>query len=493
MKEEMKRIFFLFSAIIYLYSFNLYAQTNNSTGFFMWDEATSSSVVEDAISRGVTSFRSRDLTILYTQPAWNVFKAHGNELDVMVAIPVYYTYTTTPVDLVALADTINKNPFIRRLQIYPELQPGLMNPSELNPCNDWLTGYANQFEQRIRQLDQLVTDKSVEILVAGQLGTPGCSDLTQIVNTLYDLQSTGRNVAWAVTVYPYYYGTQDPSLATLTGDINGVLNNLSLLAPAGKQRLPLRVIESGWPSECSAKATLTNHCTFAQSAFNYSSPDAKIYYFELQDFSNGWSECEKHFGLYDAAGNLKCPSVLPLTWESVTATFIDGMVVVKWFISNEKDNKEFVIERSVDARTFKSIGIVSDVFHPSYPGSYQYIDHNPIEGVSYYRIKQVDHGGSFSYSPIRAVSNSSNEPISNDFAKIYPNPASIHDVIALQVQEDVQLELYNDLGQCLLNKAMLKGITEIQLMDSSLPTGIYHVVLIGSKGIQYLNLSIMDK
>ncbi len=296
----------LFACILH----STYAQVTDKTGFFIWDEATSDAVIEDAIARGVNTFRSRDIAILSIQSAWNVFKKYGSQLDVMVAIPINYTYTTTPVDMSKIADSINQNPFIRRLQIYPKLQPGLMNPSELNPCQDWLTGYGQEFEQRIRQVDQLVTDKSVEIVIAGQLGTPGCADLTRIVNTLYDLQSTGRKVAWAVTVYPYYYGTQDASLQTLTSDINEVLVNLAKLAPAGKATLPLRVIETGWPDQCSIKATAANHCTFAQSAFDYSKEGVKLYYFELQDFPDGWSECEKHFGLYNAQGIIKCDQIV---------------------------------------------------------------------------------------------------------------------------------------------------------------------------------------
>ncbi len=35
---------------------------------------------------------------------------------------------------------------------------------------------------------------------------------------------------------------------------------------------------------------------------------AKLCVFELQDFTNGWTECEKHFGLYDASGQNKCTS-----------------------------------------------------------------------------------------------------------------------------------------------------------------------------------------
>ena len=304
---------------------------NNSSGFFMWDEATDNAVIEDVISKGVNSFRSRDITILYRQPIWNLFKQYGDEIDVMVSIPINYTFTNIPVDLQALADSVNKNPFIKRLQIYPKLQPGLMNPSELNPCNDWLTGYADEFERRIRLIDSLVTDKSVEILVAGQMGSPGCSDLTQIMNTLYDLQENGRNVGWGMTVYPYFYGDLDASFTTLSNVLDQFVSDLDIHTPPGKETLPFRAIESGWPSECSPKATLKNHCEFAESVFDYHREGVKIYYFELQDFPDGWSECEKHFGLYDKDGNIKCDNNVVLSHNSLEENKKSGM---KIFYSN---------------------------------------------------------------------------------------------------------------------------------------------------------------
>lgn len=291
----------------------------DDSGFFMWDEATDATVIEEVIENGVNSFRSRDLTILYKQPAWDVFKRHGADLDVMVSIPVYYTDTTTPIDLQAIADTINANPFIRRLQVYPKLQPGLLNPSELNPCNDWLTGYAAEFEQRIRQMDALVTDKSVEIVVAGQMGTPGCVDLTRIIMTLYNLQEKGRNVGWGMTVYPFFYGNQDASIQTLTADLTQFQTDLNTHTPVGNSVLPLRAIESGWSENCSnhlneetrLKANRKNLCDFATSVFSYHQSGIKIYHFELQDFSDGWTECEKHFGLFDSNGNKKYNSPHP--------------------------------------------------------------------------------------------------------------------------------------------------------------------------------------
>jgi hypothetical protein len=282
----------------------------DDTGFFMWDESTSAGAIEAAIAAGIRSFRSRDLTIVTGQPAWQVFVKHADVVDLLASIPLNKAWTTTPVDLNQLAGVVNANRFVRRLQVYPELQPGLMNPTELNPCKDWATGAAAKLAQRLSDLDALVTDKSVELIVAGQMGGGDCDGLTQVFARLYDLQAQGRAVGWGVTVYPYYYG-QDTSAAALSGDIDAAITGLSGHAPSGRAALPLRVLETGWPSACSARATPQNQCAFVETAMHSTTSKgagAKLYVFELQDFTNGWTECEKHFGLFDAADQNKCAS-----------------------------------------------------------------------------------------------------------------------------------------------------------------------------------------
>jgi hypothetical protein len=183
-----------------------------------------------------------------------------------------------------------------------------MNPTELNPCKDWGTGAAAKLAQRLSDLDGLVTDKSVELIVSGQMGGGDCDGLTQVFTRLYELQAKGRAVGWGVTVYPYYYG-QDTSAAALLGDVDAAITGLTGHAPSGRAALPLRVLETGWPSACSATATPQNQCAFVQTAMHFTTSKgsgAKLYVFELQDFTNGWTECEKHFGLYDAADQNKC-------------------------------------------------------------------------------------------------------------------------------------------------------------------------------------------
>jgi len=117
------------------------ARGHNDAGFFMWDESTDGAVVQAAIAAGIRSFRSRDLGILVQTPPWEVFVANSDAgVDVLAAIPLFAPWSTDPVDLDALIDTVNAHAFVRRLQVYPALQPGLMNPTELDPCRDWGDG-----------------------------------------------------------------------------------------------------------------------------------------------------------------------------------------------------------------------------------------------------------------------------------------------------------------------------------------------------------------
>ncbi|MBL0100800.1 MAG: T9SS type A sorting domain-containing protein [Saprospiraceae bacterium] len=71
--------------------------------------------------------------------------------------------------------------------------------------------------------------------------------------------------------------------------------------------------------------------------------------------------------------------------------------------ASETNNDYFNIERSADARNFETIGEIKGAGNSSKELSYEYIDEKPMTGLNYYRIKQTDFDGRFSYSEIRSV------------------------------------------------------------------------------------------
>lgn len=69
-----------------------------------------------------------------------------------------------------------------------------------------------------------------------------------------------------------------------------------------------------------------------------------------------------------------------------------------WATASETNNDYFVVERSADGVNFYEIGRVDGAGYSTQRRDYAFDDLNPISGIGYYRIKQVDFNGQSSYS-----------------------------------------------------------------------------------------------
>ena len=93
-------------------------------------------------------------------------------------------------------------------------------------------------------------------------------------------------------------------------------------------------------------------------------------------------------------------------------------VTLTWITASEINNDYFNVERSNDGEAFNSIGsITSYGSNSQLELRYAFIDENPLNGRAYYRLKQTDFDGAFTYGPIRIIErNNSHESLA------YPNP-----------------------------------------------------------------------
>lgn len=96
-------------------------------------------------------------------------------------------------------------------------------------------------------------------------------------------------------------------------------------------------------------------------------------------------------------------TALPLTWISFNAKAVNKKVALDWITAHEINTDHFDIERSVDGMHFSKIGNVPSSQNSSAESDYTFTDDNPINGISYYRLKQVDIDGHFTYSIIISV------------------------------------------------------------------------------------------
>ncbi len=90
-------------------------------------------------------------------------------------------------------------------------------------------------------------------------------------------------------------------------------------------------------------------------------------------------------------------TILPLTWISFNAKAVNNNVQLEWVTAKEINTDHFDVERSSDGVHFSKIGSVNSKIQ-SAQGDYTFTDANPVNGTSYYRLKQVDKDGNYFYS-----------------------------------------------------------------------------------------------
>lgn len=100
-------------------------------------------------------------------------------------------------------------------------------------------------------------------------------------------------------------------------------------------------------------------------------------------------------------------------------------VQLNWATASELNNQGFDIERMLDTETeFRAIDWVDGAGNSTSLLNYSLDDINPHQGVSYYRLKQIDFDGSYAYSSVRAVEGT--ESNNNGTIQIYPVPTKDH-------------------------------------------------------------------
>ena len=149
-------------------------------------------------------------------------------------------------------------------------------------------------------------------------------------------------------------------------------------------------------------------------------------------------------------------------------------VKLTWATASEVSNKGFEIQVFDNAQTFKTIAFIEGRGNSTSVSSYRLAVSNPNDG--YYRLKQLDFDGKFSYSPIVFV-----EGI--EFLKVYPNPnnGTFKVVCGTQTTADKL-----DLPARLLNAQGVEVWRGIQTeVKTNLPAGMYflHTTVAGKNRV----------
>ena len=138
---------------------------------------------------------------------------------------------------------------------------------------------------------------------------------------------------------------------------------------------------------------------------------------------------------------------LPIKLSGFSAVRSKQVVSLNWNTEFEIDAKEFIIERA-EGTEFRSVGTTKSNGNSSTKKSYSFNDKNENLGLTYYRLKNVDLNGKFTYSEIRTVKGIG----AADDVTVFPNPARSNSKISLVgVAANSSIQLIDFSGKVLKN------------------------------------------
>lgn len=171
-----------------------------------------------------------------------------------------------------------------------------------------------------------------------------------------------------------------------------------------------------------------------------------------------------------------------------------GQVVLNWQTASELNNHMFEIERRTETSEFRTVGFVEGHGTTTQQNNYSYVDKTAEQGVNYYRLKQVDFNGTYSYSDIVEIEVVG--PLTFELAQNYPNPFNPSTNIKYSVPEsgNIRLSVYNLVGEevaVLVNGFSQAGFYEVTFDASNLSTGVYLYKLQSANSVQTKKMMLL--
>lgn len=166
-----------------------------------------------------------------------------------------------------------------------------------------------------------------------------------------------------------------------------------------------------------------------------------------------------------------------------------------WSTASETNNDYFEIERSRNGLEYEPIDRIQGAGNSIEIQHYEYFDYEIVlDELVFYRLKQVDYDGEYSYSSVRIVQ--SEIPLSD--IEVYPNPIESDGCFMLRFnlkeEREVLINLYDTRGNRIYAaiENLPEGNNEIPSEILNLSTGIYFL-RVGDESRTYFKYPILVK
>ncbi len=186
-------------------------------------------------------------------------------------------------------------------------------------------------------------------------------------------------------------------------------------------------------------------------------------------------------------------TTLPIELLSFDAHVNEAEVDLKWVTSTEVNNDFFTIERTTNTKDWEEVVIINGAGNSSQQIEYFETDYSPISGTSYYRLKQTDFDGNYTYSSIVPVSIENDK---NNGLNIFPNPVEVGGLVSLDFEdyeEEILVVLRDVTGKEFYSKLFLnieKGKLIGIPIEDIIPSGIYLITATSENQIYSKKISV---
>jgi hypothetical protein len=168
--------------------------------------------------------------------------------------------------------------------------------------------------------------------------------------------------------------------------------------------------------------------------------------------------------------------VLPIELGHFDAVYSpqNKVVNLSWSTYTETNNAFFTVQRTADGVNYEDIATVAGAGNSDVTLNYTSVDEQPLLGTSYYRLKQTDFDGHYTYSSLQPINIESNYSVN-----IFPNPVS--ETLSLnvytQVSSNIEIRIFNLLGQVISDYTVNVpvGNSTYPVNVSNLSSGLYFI------------------
>ena len=166
-------------------------------------------------------------------------------------------------------------------------------------------------------------------------------------------------------------------------------------------------------------------------------------------------------------------------------------IFIKWNTYNDVNAKEILIQRSRDGLLWKNLEEIRPKGDYDELVSYHFVDYNPIEGVSYYRLKMTDYRGN------SVVSNTKGAKVDNKgYVRCFPNPST--GIVSFFINSIVEttgiMEVVNSQGLIVYreNISIPEGSIALKRDFQHLAKGMYIIKLNFNSGLSFTQQEVFQ-